>query len=80
MKYAVVPALVLLSFATLVTAHVAICARLVWRVRPWYRGIAAFFVAPLAPWWAFEQGWRKSGLVWIGAVLAYVVGLVLASF
>jgi hypothetical protein len=77
--YAVLAAL-LLSFATLLTTHVAIALRLVLRARPRYRGVVALLVPPLAPWWAYEQGWRRMVVVWIVAVAVYLVIRVLAAF
>lgn len=78
-KDAVVLGGLLLSFATLVTTHVAIAVRMLWRVEPRYRGIVALLVAPLAPLWAYEQRWRRMSFLWVGALLLYVVFRVLAE-
>ena len=79
MRDFVVLAALLLSFATLLTTHVAIAVRLTWRARPRYRGVVALLVPPLAPWWAYEQRWRRMALVWLGAVAVYLVARVLAA-
>ncbi len=80
MKDIIVLVALLLSFGTLVTTHVAIVGRMVWRVRPWYRGLMAVVVPPLAPWWAYEQRWRTMVGLWGGSLLAYAVFLVIAAF
>ena len=77
-KEIVVVAALLLSFATLLTTHIAIGVRLTWRVRPRYRGLLALLVPPLAPVWAYEQRWRRMGALWVGSVLIYTAALVVA--
>ncbi|MBW2528992.1 MAG: hypothetical protein JRI23_32750 [Deltaproteobacteria bacterium] len=79
-KDAIVLGGLLLSFATLLTAHVAIAVRMMWRVRPRYRGLLALVVAPLAPLWAYEQRWKRLSLAWVGGLAAYVVFRVAAQF
>jgi hypothetical protein len=71
MKDAVVLALLLLSFATLLTTHLAIAVRLLLRVRPRYRGLVALVVPPLAPVWAFGERWLVMCWLWVGAVVVY---------
>jgi hypothetical protein len=67
-------AVLVLSFATVVTVHVAIAARLVLARRPRWRGLIALAVPPLAPLWAYREGWRRSATLWLAGVLAYLVG------
>ena len=74
----VVSALVL-GFATLVTAHVALVARLVLRERPRWRGLVALVVPPLAVLWGFRAGWRRTATVWLVAVVVWVVALIAAQ-
>ena len=74
----VVSALVL-GFATLVTAHVALVARLMLRERPRWRGLVALVVPPLAVLWGFRAGWRKTATVWLVAVVVWVVALIAAQ-
>lgn len=69
----------LASFATLVTAHVAIAVRLFFGAKPRYRGILALIVPPLAPMWAHRERWRKLCWTWVGAVLVYASLLAVAS-
>lgn len=79
MKDGVVLAALLLSFATLVTMHVAIVVRLIWSATPRYRGIVALVVPPLAPVWAYEQQWRRMCWIWVGALLVYAAFLATAT-
>lgn len=79
MKDIVVVGVLIVAFATLVTVHIALAWRLVLRTRPRWRGVLALFVPPLAPIWAFREGWRASGALWIGAVVVYLAALVAAQ-
>jgi hypothetical protein len=73
-------ALLLLSFATLLTVHVVICVRLLFAKDRRWRGIVALLVPPLAPWWSREEAWRTSTRLWLGAVVVYALARVGASF
>lgn len=66
------------SFATLVTVHVFIAVRLTLRARPRWRGALALLVPPLAPIWAWRQGWRRSAQLWAAAVIGYGIALLLS--
>jgi hypothetical protein len=70
-------AAVVLSFAALITAHVAIVAGLLYR-RPRWRALAAAIVAPLAPFWSFRSGMPVRAAIWIGSALVYVIARFLA--
>lgn len=70
---------VILGFATLVTVHVFIAARLFLRARPRWRGLVALVVPPLAPIWGYREGWRVASTLWLVAVLVYLVATVLGS-
>lgn len=63
------------SFATLVTAHVALAAGLVVR-DPWWRGPLALIVAPLAPLWGWRERMRARSVVWIVALVVYGVAFI----
>lgn len=78
MRDKVVVATLILAFATFVTAHVALAARLVMRARPRWRGLVALVVPPLAPWWGVREGMRGGAAIWVGAVVVYAVARVLA--
>lgn len=68
----------LVCFATLVTTHVAIAARLLAH-HPRYRGLLALVLPPLAPYWAHEKGWRVLSGLWVGAVIGYAAARVVAG-
>ena len=74
-KDGIVLTVLLLSFATLLTTHIAIAVRLIVRVRPRYRGVLALFVPPLAPVWAYAQTWRAMCWIWVAAVVAYAAAV-----
>lgn len=78
MKDAIVLGLLLVSFATFVTAHVAISVRLLLQPGSRWRGPVALVAAPLAPLWAFRRGWRTSAALWLGAVVLYAIALIAA--
>ncbi|HEX3596208.1 MAG TPA: hypothetical protein VHU80_13955, partial [Polyangiaceae bacterium] len=60
-----------LSFALLVTAHVALAVGLIGR-RPRSRGFVALLVPPLAPYFGVrEKMWVRSA-VWVLSAVAYV--------
>jgi hypothetical protein len=70
-------AVLLVAFATLVTAHVTLVIGLARRPPRW-RGAIAFVVAPLAPWWGWRERMRVRGILWVGAAVAYVAALLVA--
>lgn len=67
-----IASLLVLGFASLVTIHVWITAKLVQK-KPRYRGLLAFFVPPLAPIWGFGQGERTLATLWLVALGTYFV-------
>jgi hypothetical protein len=71
-------AAIVASFAALCTVHVALAASLSIR-GPWWRGLVAFAVAPLAPYWGFRDGLRRRAVAWTTALVLYVAARVLAS-
>lgn len=79
MRYTIVFVLLVLAFAVLVTAHVALSIRLVLKARPRWRGVAAFFLPPLVPIWALREGWYRSGGIWLAAFVLYVITRIAAE-
>jgi predicted DNA-binding transcriptional regulator len=77
MKDTAITASVVLAFATLVTAHVAILFGLV-RRRHLAEGLGGFVLAPAAPWLALRRGMRAAPIAWLVSAAAYAVALVLA--
>jgi hypothetical protein len=78
MKDVVVTLLLVLSFAALVTAHVAIVIGLGGKSPRW-RAAVALAVAPLAPYWALTSGMKARGWIWIGSVCLYAAVLSFVS-
>lgn len=66
---------VVLSFATFVTAHVALVAGLVAR-QPRWRAPLALVVVPLAAYWGFRERMRVRAAFWFAALIIYVAMLV----
>lgn len=62
---------VVVTFATLVTAHVMLLAGLALR-QPRWRALAAALAPPLAPVWGVRSGMAGRAGAWIASALAYV--------
>ena len=75
----VLVAAVVLAFAFLVTAHVAIAVGLLGR-RPRWRAPVALVFAPIAPYWAWKERMRVRAGVWTAGLVVYVIARVAASF
>jgi len=80
MKDAIVVAVLLLSFATLICTHVAIAVRLLWRRERRYRALVTLVLPPLAPIWAHQERWTAMVRLWVGAVCVYAAVLALARW
>ena len=76
MKDWIITAALVLGLATLITAHVALAFRLLFRQRPRWRGPVALVVPPLAVIWALKAGWRGIATLWLAAFAVYVAALV----
>ena len=74
----VLVALPSLAFAALVTAHVRLLCGLVVRP-PRLRALWALLVPPLAPFWAYRERLRGWATIWIVALVAYGLSLLVAS-
>ncbi len=72
-KDLIITALLIFGFAAFVTAHVWLAVRLIIHAKPRIRGVAALFVPPLAPLWAFREGFRKGAILWVVTLGTYVV-------
>ncbi len=73
----VVMVVLIVAFAALVTVHVALALGLARRPPRW-RGLVAFLVAPLAPFWGWRAKMHVRGALWIVAAGVYLVALRLA--
>jgi hypothetical protein len=72
-------ATLVVGFATLLTAHLSLAARLALRARPRWRGLVALVVPPLAPLWGFREGWKVTAILWLSAVAVYAGALIVAK-
>ena len=79
MKDAAFVASFVLSFASFATLHLWLSLRLVLRARPRWRGLVSLGVPPLAPIWAFREGWRVPAVLWVFAAVLCVVTRLLAA-
>jgi hypothetical protein len=74
---AVVLSVLVLAFATLVTAHGTIAFGLA-RRRPGWRALFALALFPLAPLWAWRARMPVRTALWLAAAVSYAVALRLA--
>ncbi|MCC6900938.1 MAG: hypothetical protein IT377_18315 [Polyangiaceae bacterium] len=66
------------SFASWVTAHVALAFGLALG-RPRWRGPVAFLVPPLAPYWGMEAGMKRRAGIWVTALVVYALARIVAG-
>jgi hypothetical protein len=71
-------ATIVVSFAVWVTAHCALAAGLALRT-PRARGLLAFLVPPLAPYFGLREKMAARGITWIIAAVVYVGARVAAA-
>jgi len=64
-----------LAFAGLVTAHLALALGLSQRSPRW-RGVVGLLLPPLAPWWGWRGEMRLRSGLWVASALIYVIALV----
>lgn len=74
----VVLSMLVLGFATHITAQVALVFALFAR-KPRWRGLAAFLVPPLAPIWGWRIGRKRTAALWGFALIVYAVGLAISQ-
>ena len=78
MGYALAAALVVL-----LGAHAVIVVRLgrggATPGRSLLRAAAALLLPPLAPWWSWRGGHRRTAAIWVGAVALYALGVALTG-
>lgn len=75
---AVVLIALVVSFAALVTAHVALAFGLT-LARPRWRGPVALLVPPLAPYWGMEAGMKRRAALWVTALVIYALARIVAE-
>jgi hypothetical protein len=71
-------ATLVVAFGVLVTAHIFIVVALSRRAPRW-RSAAAFFVLPLAPYWALRDRMYLPAATWLIAAVTYAIARVLAA-
>jgi hypothetical protein len=64
-------ALLVLSFATLATAHITIVFGLARRT-PWWRAPVAFAIVVLAPYWALRERMHVRAAAWLVGAVVYL--------
>lgn len=69
---------IVVTFAAFCTVHVAIAASLALR-GPWWRGVVALLVVPLAFYWALREKLKVRAFTWAGSLVAYVASRVVAA-
>ncbi|HEX3778001.1 MAG TPA: hypothetical protein VHV51_26220 [Polyangiaceae bacterium] len=67
-----------LSAGVLLSTHVSLSVELA-RLGPWYRGLLAFVLPPLAPFWGYHGKLHTRSLIWIIAVTIHVACLTAAA-
>ncbi len=78
MKDLVTVALVVVAFATFITAHVAITYGLAKRPPRW-RAAAGFIVPPLGAYWGWQEKMKARVGIFVGALALDLVARVVAS-
>jgi len=66
------------SFGLLLASHVALSVGL-GVLGPWYRGLIAFFVPPLAPFWGYYGKLHARSLLWILSLVMHVACVTAAA-
>jgi len=66
------------SLGLLCASHVALSVGL-GIVGPWHRGLVAFLVPPLAPFWGYHGKLHTRSLLWIIALVSHVALLTAAA-
>lgn len=66
------------AFATLVTAHVTLAIGLARRPPRW-RAAIALLIAPLAPWWGWRERMHIRAFLWLVAAVSYAGALLAAA-
>ncbi|HYP74337.1 MAG TPA: hypothetical protein VER12_00190 [Polyangiaceae bacterium] len=66
------------SLGLLLASHVALSVGL-GVLGPWYRGLIAFVVPPLAPFWGYHGKLHARSLLWIVALVTHAACLTAAA-
>jgi hypothetical protein len=71
--------LLVAGFAAFVTLHVFLAGLLLFSHKPWWRGLVALIIPPLAPLWGFRAGQKRLSIAWLALLGIYVAARVVAS-
>lgn len=66
----------ILGFALLLTAHLALVVKLVLSPPQRWRGAVALMIPPFAPLWGFRSGFTLWSILWVAALLIYALARV----
>jgi hypothetical protein len=66
------------SLGLLMATHVALSFGL-GKKGPWHRGLVAFLVPPLAPFWGYHGKLHARSLLWIVSLMVHIACLTAAS-
>ena len=66
------------SAGVLLSTHVSLSIGLA-RLGPWHRGVVAFVVPPLAPFWGYHGKLHTRSLIWIIALTIHIACLTAAA-
>jgi hypothetical protein len=75
MRDAVVFGMMVLGFATFVTAHLVLLVVLTIWEKPRWRGPVALLLPPLAPMWAWRAGRKFAASCWALGLVVYAIGI-----
>lgn len=78
MRDVLVFAMIVLGFAALVTAHVALAFALMISHPPRWRGALALFVPVLAPVWGWREGLKWRVVLWGLSLAVYTTGSIVS--
>lgn len=74
---AALPWLLLISLSVHLGAHVTMVVRL-GKEKRWLEAALGLFLSPLAAWWSWRAGMRRTPIAWAGGLAAYALGVALA--
>lgn len=71
------PWVLALTLTVHVGTHLVLVVRLAQQTTA-LRGLAAFVLPPLAPFWGFREGLKKTAIVWTSTLALYALAVALA--
>jgi hypothetical protein len=71
-------ALICVTVGLHLVAHVTLVVGLL-RRPPWWRGLVALVVPPLAPFWGYEAQLRRRVTLWLVTLVVYLTAVITAA-